>query len=316
MRKYVIQQQAQSIAGKQYGQKIYVRTGYGANGKSIETLIMDIIFGDYCMKLRTSMIAGKEKDKDTNVELIKLHGIRYAYSSEIPAYLKLKAGVCKDITGGETLSGRMLYSNEMTIFRPQCKLSIYCNKKIPLDGSDGGLSRRIQVVNYESTFSHDNIDEKNNIYERDDTLEDLIKDNIKFRQTYMNMLINTFKINYKYSAPHKVIQASKSYMNQNNYLCEFIEEFLIKDNGKYVQFKDIYDQFKGSSYYHPKYTRSIFKTDLMAGLRQQTRDMKINIYDSLGRPVLDSKGKQKRKMVRNAFWGYRLKEINEFDDEE
>ena len=58
----------------------------------------------------------------------------------------------KDLTGGELIVYRMLFSNQFDEYIPQFKVNIMKNDSPKIDGTDEGVKRRSRVLPYISKF--------------------------------------------------------------------------------------------------------------------------------------------------------------------
>ena len=119
----------------------------------------------------------------------------------------------------------------------QLKLYIYCNNKLKFNGEDQGIGRRMCVVDYISKF--DKIpDETNKIFLIDTELSEKVKN---WRQDYMKLLLSLHNNNYKHSPPISIINASKMYIDDNNDVLKFVNEYYEKTNNNknFILLKDL-----------------------------------------------------------------------------
>ena len=250
IRDYVLRHQAQALSGRKGKDLIFTHTGLGGNGKSIEIEIMKYTFGQYYVNIPIKMLTIKNNESTQTTPdpfLSTLKGIRYASSNEPPDGSKVNDSFIKNIGSQEEQSYRLLFSNIINKLILQLKLHIYCNEKLKLKGDDGGLKRRMVVINYISKF--DEIpNEKNNIYKADYSLSDKVK---LWRSDYIKMLIDLYDINYKYTCPKEIEEASQQYMDDNNDVLKFIKDNLIMTNGEtdYILLKDLKELYKNNKEY-------------------------------------------------------------------
>eukprot|EP00798_Chlamydomonas_sp_ICE-L_P017776 gene17776-biopygen26739 len=76
-----------------------------------------------------------------------------------PNLIGFNNGDLKDMTGGESITYRLLNSSDIVRFRPQHKIHIMCNAPPMVDGSDTGVQRRIRKIDYISRFSIASLEE-------------------------------------------------------------------------------------------------------------------------------------------------------------
>ena len=67
-------------------------------------------------------------------------------------------GKLKLMTGGDKMTTRGLYKNDANS-KPQFKIILMCNDLPKLGGNDGGIWRRIEVVEYISKFTDERHDQ-------------------------------------------------------------------------------------------------------------------------------------------------------------
>ncbi|HSI62793.1 MAG TPA: phage/plasmid primase, P4 family, partial [Candidatus Saccharimonadia bacterium] len=132
------------LTGDTSAQCFWFLYGSGANGKStfLETLYR---LGSGYSQRANEMLASNPKGNNTPLELSTLPGVRLLVGSEVADGMKLNEVLVKDITGGDTVSGRGHYKAFFP-FRPSCKLVMYGNHRPTISGTDGGMWRRVRLV--------------------------------------------------------------------------------------------------------------------------------------------------------------------------
>jgi putative DNA primase/helicase len=78
-------------------------------------------------------------------------GSRFVLASEVAENRKLNESLTKDLTGGDSMSARFLFSNPFT-FTPTHKLWIFGNYKPKVSGTDWGFWRCIRVIPFSVTI--------------------------------------------------------------------------------------------------------------------------------------------------------------------
>lgn len=249
IRDFVVRQQAQALSGRKGKDLIFNHCGIGGNGKSIEIDILKYVFGEYYCNIPIKMLTTQNNSGHNTPDpyFSKLKGIRYASSNEPSDGSKINDTFIKQIGSQEQQEYRLLFSNTINKLNLQLKLHIYCNDKLKLKGEDGGLGRRMVVINYKSRFD-EKPDEKKHIYKIDYSLSDRVK---KWRSDYIKMLIDKYDVNYEYSCPKEVEEASKQYVEDNNDVLKFVKEYLeFTNNDKdFVTLKDIKELYRNNKEY-------------------------------------------------------------------
>jgi P4 family phage/plasmid primase-like protien len=251
VRQYVITQQSQALSGRLGKHLIHTHTGYGGNGKSIETEILSRTFGQYALKIDIGMLTVK-RQSFTNADpfTLQLKGARYVFASEPREGDTLNVGVMKDMSGGETVKARQLFSGVVEEFKPQNHIHIYCNEKLAFDGADGGAARRMKTIDYPSKFDDAKfVNEDQGIYLIDYNLSDKVAD---WKQDYMRMLLDIYDVNYKYTCPKSIEDASAEYLDSNNDVKQFVIDNLEKTNNKtdFVRLVDMKALYKSNKEYN------------------------------------------------------------------
>lgn len=260
VREYTLQQIAQMLCGNNFGEIIHTHTGIGKNGKSKMTDLLKYTFGDYYYEVPINMLTKNNKltYNKPDPTLANLKGIRCMIGSEPNEGEEINDALIKKIGSQEEQQYRMLYSNITNVLKYQCKCHIFCNDKLKINGTDDAIVRRMRVIPYESIFREDNIDEKNNIYKVDYSIQKTL---FKNRENFMLMLLNLFNYNYEYSMPDIIKEKSKDYIEENNNLKEFIDETIIytNDDNDILTLNDIWQEYKTYKDYEIKDRKIFYK---------------------------------------------------------
>ena len=119
--------------------------GRGKNGKSVFTEILQSLLGDYGQRATQGLLAESNNGREPTHEIARLHGARLVLGSETEEGARLAEGRVKNLTGGDTVSARFLYSNAFD-FRPVLKLWMFGNHKPEIRGTDEGIWRRVRLI--------------------------------------------------------------------------------------------------------------------------------------------------------------------------
>ena len=234
---------------------LYIHTGTGGNGKSLLGDFVKNALGKYFYSADNNFITDSKRDGAPNSSLAQAIGKRYISIQE-PKNDYFNTEFIKYITGGSEITTRDLFKSNIT-YQPLFTPHLQCNETPKLSKIDGGIIRRIKIIKYPNCFV-DN-PKKANEKPRDYTLKDKLNDN-KYVNEFMLMLLETAK---KYKeinlnevfTPVEVLNETKSYLDANNLLFEFISDHLIVTG-------DVTDRVKAS--------------DLLQHYTEVTEDAKIN----------------------------------------
>jgi len=200
-------------------ESFYCLTGSGGNGKSLLSTLLNKAIGDYMQVAEPSFMT-TNYSSPTNPTLAKSKGIRYLLIAEPTEDAKgsceLNIAFLKAITGGEAVTSRDLYQSTLT-FKPQFTPFLQCNEKPTIKKMDGGLKRRIKVVNFENKFvDNPNPNNKNERLRDYDIKDNINKDN-ELARHFLHILI-------QYAIKHKKDGAIKIPSVCNEATIQYIEE--------------------------------------------------------------------------------------------
>ena len=134
-----------TLTGAISEQCLFFLYGTGQNGKSTFAECLKHLFGDYVVKATTTLYTIDRYGKEPVTEIARLVGKRLVTGSETEEGSRLAESRVKDITGGDTLTGRELYCTAFN-FAPTHKLWIYGNHLPDVRGNDDGIWRRIKLI--------------------------------------------------------------------------------------------------------------------------------------------------------------------------
>jgi putative DNA primase/helicase len=125
--------------------------GNGANGKSTFMNTVAKLAGEYHTKINMEGIIDTDNNGGASPHLVALHGMRLTSGSEFPAGKRINESMIKDLTGGDEITARPLYSEPFT-FRPINKFWLLGNYKPRITGTDNGIWRRLVLLPFEHTI--------------------------------------------------------------------------------------------------------------------------------------------------------------------
>ena len=120
--------------------------GSGEAGKSTLVELLTYLLGDYVTRVPPDALVAKRGTADRHPEwMTGLDGARFASAAEMPTRGRLRAGLFKTLTGGDTIRANRMRMDGYS-FRPSAKLIMYGNNRPTIPGWDSGLKRRLAVV--------------------------------------------------------------------------------------------------------------------------------------------------------------------------
>lgn len=234
MYEYVLNIIILTLNGNRTLQQFNIFTGNGSNGKSLIIYILEVILGDYALKIAPETITKPNDRANSTSDLANAKGKRLVYCNEPENSKdnKIQAGKIKELAGmggKEKLKARGLYQEAAT-FVIHFMLFILCNDKPALSNADGGVARRVKVINHPIKFVDDPPQNNPLMKQKDDTLFTKFGTDI-YRNTFiMMLLIRWVNITSKIKTlqePKQVITDSSDYITASNevlgYICEKFE---------------------------------------------------------------------------------------------
>ena len=217
------------LIGTNQNQTFNVYHGSGSNGKSILADLMSVTLGEYKGTVPITLVTEKRNGiGGTSSEIIQLKGIRYAVMQEPSKGVKLHEGTMKELTGGDPLQARALYS-ESEIFEPQFSLVVCTNNLFDIDSNDDGTWRRIRKVDFLSKFIDENekyTDDTKYIFPKDKFLKEKLP---LFAPVFASMLVKrAFATDGVVKDCDVVLAASNNYRNGQDHISDFVNKNIEK----------------------------------------------------------------------------------------
>ena len=140
-----------SLTGKTAEQCLFFLYGTGANGKSTFLNLVQEMLGPELARQTPSETLMTRKNTSASNDLARLQGVRAVIANEVEDGSLLAESLVKQLTGGDTVTARFLYSEHIE-FQPKFKLFIAGNHKPAIRGRDQGIWRRIRLIPFEVTI--------------------------------------------------------------------------------------------------------------------------------------------------------------------
>jgi len=247
LNKYMWNHLASCLIGTNKNQTFNVYHGSGSNGKSILADVMSAVLGDYKGTVPITLVTEKRNAiGGTSSEIIQLKGIRYAVMQEPSKGVKLNEGIMKELTGGDPIQGRALYSESET-FEPQFNLVVCTNNLFDIESNDDGTWRRIRKCDFVSKFIDEDephTDETPYIFPKDKTLKEKIP---VFAPIFASMLVKiAFETEGNVPDCEYVLNASNKYRVGQDHIAAFVSENIVKtgDTKDRIKKQELANHFK------------------------------------------------------------------------
>ena len=244
IREYVMTHLASVLCGSTKHERFHFWSGSGGNGKSKLIELLSMCLGDYYCNLPVTLLTNKRPGgNEANPDLAITKGKRFAVLQEPEEGSRINAGFLKEMSGGDKITARELYKMPVT-FKPQFKLVLTCNEKPNLNQNDGGIWRRVRLIEFESKFT-DKPDEKNPLefkinYELSERFED-------WKEPFMSILLNKYYIIYKEKGlvePEQVLEYTRKYKDDPcEHYNKFVKNCIVKHEGEKLRVSDAWNTY-------------------------------------------------------------------------
>jgi P4 family phage/plasmid primase-like protien len=241
VRDYVLKKMSECLNGDIPNTNFLMFIGDGANGKSQLLNLMKLAMGEFGEKVEVTLLTRKRNNaNEANTEKIKLMNKRFAFLSEPEDGEKINIGLLKELTGSEEIVARGLYQESVS-FVMEAKLYLACNELPEIKGEDTALWRRIRVVDFPSRFVDEPKKENVNEYKIDKTLPSKMREDVTWRQTFVNILLDYYYKDVR--EPLEVQLKTNEYRDDNNEIAKWVEENLLHSANDYIALKDVCQQY-------------------------------------------------------------------------
>ena len=222
-------------------ERFYIWTGLsGANGKSTLVNFLENTLGDYMVGVDVSLLTNKRGgSSNASPDVVRLRGKRIFTFQEPEHDDKLRTGILKQYTGGDTIIARELFKAPIS-FKLQGTMIMCCNDLPTVTSIDGGTWRRIRVVEFKSRFCD------NPVKENEFKIDPSIKYKIKYwRPYFMSILIHWYTrfLEEGMIEPDEVKKATDKYKVENDKFNEFFDQILEESSNDFEPNKTIYSHF-------------------------------------------------------------------------
>jgi putative DNA primase/helicase len=196
----------------------FVLYGKGRNGKTVTMNVLSSLMGDYSTNI-SPVTLQKKKGETVRTDLLHMMGARIVTCSEPSKSIVLDDGVIKDITGGNVLTARHLYGEEVD-FRMSGCVFFAGNYKPRIDDQTVAMWNRIWLIPFTHYFPPE---------EQDADILDKLK---REYAGILNWMVQGWK-RYQLSGLtkcKKVADETKEYQNNEDNYHEFLKQYTINKN--------------------------------------------------------------------------------------
>ena len=208
--------------------------GVGANGKSVLVGLLELLMGDYAAKIQTESLMQQPRGGSAAPELLGLQGKRLVFANETQDGQRLDDARIKDLTGGDSLTGRWLYSNNTITFKPNFKLLMVGNYVPTVSDNSHGFWRRIVLFPFNVTIPPEEQDKR------------LATKLASEASGILNLLLKSLGTywNEGLRVPQSLRQATNSYRSDQDLIQQFIDDRCKSGPDRTITKASLYEMYR------------------------------------------------------------------------
>ncbi len=288
------------------GQELFFYNGVGSNGKSINGLCLKKCIGDLYTGANPKLLSDNPTSADAaSPSKTGLKNKKVIVYNEPDKKFKLTSSVLKTLCSNESFKGRDLYKQDEDITIEGMNI-IMCNKMPEIDELDGGISRRLYVINFPTQFVEKSKIKKPHQKEKklltSKDIEEYSWGLLRIIQEYYERYIET---------PYEVLKYTEKYKKKCNNVLRFCNEYLVKEENSILKKKDIKNFI----------TQEKIRNEYFEKMKDE--DIMTSIAEELDTEYIENKNIRmngKRYCIRSSIMGWRInygeEEIIEESEEE
>jgi putative DNA primase/helicase len=221
-----------ALTGSTREQCLFFLYGLGANGKSTFLDVIQTMLGDYATQTTSETFMLKRQGGQITNDVADLRGARFVSAVEIESGRRMAEVLIKQMTGGDRLKARFLYS-EYFEFKPEFKIFLAANHKPVIRGTDNAIWRRIHLIPFTVQIPRE---------EQDRELPEKLKGELP---GILNWAIEGCIEwqDHDLAPPQVVHNATQEYRTEMDVLADFLAEYCIVAPGASASAKDLYESY-------------------------------------------------------------------------
>jgi phage/plasmid-associated DNA primase len=288
-------------------EKFFLANGSGRNGKGLINELFMSLLNVYGYILPVDVLTSKKEiGTGANPQIANCHKKRFILSREPEEGAKLRTSTIKEMTGGNEINARQLYSGECVVTMEQVQM-LECNQKPQLSGTmNDAIQERIIDIPFVSLFTDvDKADEVNHIYPVNKAYKDE-PFRLDHRCALFQILLASKKDLY---IPAEIKLKSKEYVMSSDEIYMWMEECYEKGTeDDIITAKDLYNDYCASNVY-----------GLLS--KEEKRVMTKKNFTGLLKSSIGFRGKYRddRKKIKNIEYyerlhGWKKKDLDELNE--
>lgn len=221
-----------ALIGNCKEEKVFIFYGEnGRNGKGTLMQALEKVLGGLAKTFPSEMLLLQRNPPSSSTprpEKANLQGVRFAIFSEINKGRKIDASEVKNLSGGDTVTCRKLFSNFDIQIRPSHTIFIQTNFKPEAPSDDGALWKRNVLFPFNAEFVEDPDPKKTHQRKLDEGFkEKLLSENEGILAWLVEGCIEYQKIGLE--IPKIVRDETDKYRKENDGIGRFLKEMCVED---------------------------------------------------------------------------------------
>ena len=286
---YLLDTCCSTLNGEKKEQYFNIHTGCGSNSKSTFSGLFETILGGYGVNINPSTFTKPPKGANDSGDLWRAKGSRGIFTNEPDDGDKLQTPIMKPLAepSNRTIKARGLYK-ETIEFHITFQLNMFCNNKPELSSVDGGISRRVRVIEWKMKFVDEEDYDVNNKYHIKKDVDMMKKITTpEIRDAFIKLLLDRWENRVSkmeiIPVPKDIKDASASYVADSNPVLGFVMSNLdITHNDKDC----IYSNTLYTMFNNKNISQTRFKNDLLALGIETKKKKKGNVYVGIKEKVI------------------------------
>ncbi len=232
---YLLYVLASFLYGGNRFEEFYGFTGSGGNGKGVIADLLKLVFGNYYISVDNTLFTKPLERKDQPIPaLVEARCKRIMMTTEPESDDKLQGGIIKKISGGDIIEARTLHSKHIVKYVPQFKVILQMNDIPKITKIDGGIQRRMRIIKFPFKFvSETKLKDEGGEDMRlgDPDVKEIKCKSVEWRNEFLIILTEIWAVIKDFKElkmPETVKESTGSYMNENNPLKDWLDEYFIK----------------------------------------------------------------------------------------
>lgn len=246
--KYLLKSISIGLLGSNILEEFFIWIGKGANGKGFLSTLIQNTLGNYYDSLDIEYLCKKHQSNPNAPDSVmaRKKNSRIVVTTEPEGEVHLKCSKLKQLTGRDEVQVRELYKDPFN-FIPKFKLIIQTNQEPIVDGSDGGVVRRLRFIKFPIQFVDNPVLPTEKKINR--SLKDKIGE-IKYRLAFFQILLNHYNDfvandSNQLLMPPRILKDTNKFLYANDPVKQFIDDRIIITTNKKdsVSSSTLYDEF-------------------------------------------------------------------------